>query len=56
MKRMGIFDIWFIYIVVACYRLQSSGARRDLEEADYPLRHPEFRYKTEFQSHDPEVF
>jgi serine/threonine-protein phosphatase 2A regulatory subunit B len=34
----------------------SSGTRRELEEADYPLRHPEFRYKTEFQSHDPEVF
>ncbi|XP_010500752.1 PREDICTED: serine/threonine protein phosphatase 2A 55 kDa regulatory subunit B alpha isoform-like isoform X1 [Camelina sativa] len=32
----------------------SSGTRRDLEETDYPLRHPEFRYKTEFQSHDPE--
>ncbi|KAF8092725.1 hypothetical protein N665_0402s0016 [Sinapis alba] len=34
--------------------LHSSGARKDLEETDYPLRHPEFRYKTEFQSHDPE--
>ncbi|XP_010479665.1 PREDICTED: serine/threonine protein phosphatase 2A 55 kDa regulatory subunit B alpha isoform isoform X2 [Camelina sativa] len=32
----------------------SGGTRRDLEETDYPLRHPEFRYKTEFQSHDPE--
>ncbi|CAN8288272.1 unnamed protein product [Cochlearia groenlandica] len=32
----------------------SSGGRKDLEETDYPLRHPEFRYKTEFQSHDPE--
>ncbi|CAH8311642.1 unnamed protein product [Eruca vesicaria subsp. sativa] len=32
----------------------SGGARRDLEETGYPLRHPEFRYKTEFQSHDPE--
>ncbi|CAA7030046.1 unnamed protein product [Microthlaspi erraticum] len=32
----------------------TSGARRDLEETDYPLRHPEFRYKTEFQSHEPE--
>ncbi|CAH8332625.1 unnamed protein product [Eruca vesicaria subsp. sativa] len=32
----------------------SGGARRDLEDTDYPLRHPEFRYKTEFQSHDPE--
>ncbi|CDY46546.1 BnaA08g01850D [Brassica napus] len=32
----------------------SGGARRDLEEADYPLRHPKVRYKTEFQSHDPE--
>ncbi|XP_048637753.1 serine/threonine protein phosphatase 2A 55 kDa regulatory subunit B alpha isoform isoform X1 [Brassica napus] len=31
----------------------SSGARRDLEETDYPVRHPEFCYKTEFQSHDP---
>ncbi|EOA40230.1 hypothetical protein CARUB_v10008951mg [Capsella rubella] len=32
----------------------STGTRRELEETDYPLRHPEFRYKTEFQSHDPE--
>ncbi|KFK35829.1 hypothetical protein AALP_AA4G042600 [Arabis alpina] len=32
----------------------SSGARRELEVGDYSLRHPEFRYKTEFQSHDPE--
>ncbi|KAL1220924.1 Serine/threonine protein phosphatase 2A 55 kDa regulatory subunit B alpha isoform [Cardamine amara subsp. amara] len=32
----------------------SNGARRDLEETDYPMRHPEFCYKTEFQSHDPE--
>lgn len=23
---------------------------------DYSIRHPEFRYKTEFQSHEPEVF
>lgn len=24
---------------------------------DHPVRiHPEFRYKTEFQSHEPEVF
>ncbi|XP_073035092.1 serine/threonine protein phosphatase 2A 55 kDa regulatory subunit B beta isoform-like [Primulina eburnea] len=28
--------------------------RRDLEMMDYPTRHPEFRYKTEFQSHEPE--
>ncbi|KAL2937665.1 Serine/threonine protein phosphatase 2A 55 kDa regulatory subunit B beta isoform [Bienertia sinuspersici] len=29
--------------------------RRDLERTDYPIsRHPEFRYKTEFQSHEPE--
>ncbi|KAF8050352.1 hypothetical protein N665_1990s0008, partial [Sinapis alba] len=35
-------------------RNSSGGDRRDLEETDYPLRHPEFRYKTEFQSHDPE--
>ncbi|CAA3004206.1 serine threonine phosphatase 2A 55 kDa regulatory subunit B beta isoform-like isoform X2 [Olea europaea subsp. europaea] len=29
--------------------------RRDLERTDYPgSRHPEFRYKTEFQSHEPE--
>ncbi|XP_054780630.1 serine/threonine protein phosphatase 2A 55 kDa regulatory subunit B beta isoform-like isoform X1 [Prosopis cineraria] len=32
-----------------------GGLRRDLERMDYPLsRHPEFRYKTEFQSHEPE--
>ncbi|KAH0849984.1 hypothetical protein HID58_095887 [Brassica napus] len=35
-------------------RNSSGGARRDLEDTDHPLRHPEFRYKTEFQSHDPE--
>ncbi|KAF8388848.1 hypothetical protein HHK36_025528 [Tetracentron sinense] len=32
-----------------------GGHRRDLERMDYPIsRHPEFRYKTEFQSHEPE--
>ncbi|KAK9689983.1 hypothetical protein RND81_09G096100 [Saponaria officinalis] len=25
-----------------------------MERVDYPVRHPEFRYKTEFQSHEPE--
>lgn len=31
------------------------GSRRDLEKLDYTIcRHPEFRYKTEFQSHEPE--
>ncbi|XXG55723.1 hypothetical protein AAC387_Pa03g3325 [Persea americana] len=29
--------------------------RKDLERMDYPVaRYPEFRYKTEFQSHEPE--
>ncbi|KAL9460913.1 hypothetical protein AB3S75_003997 [Citrus x aurantiifolia] len=32
-----------------------GGSRRDLERMDYSTsRHPEFRYKTEFQSHEPE--
>ncbi|KAJ4916056.1 Serine/threonine protein phosphatase 2A 55 kDa regulatory subunit B beta isoform [Raphanus sativus] len=31
-----------------------GGSRRDAEEMDYSVRHPEFRYKTEFQSHEPE--
>ncbi|KAF7814164.1 serine/threonine protein phosphatase 2A 55 kDa regulatory subunit B beta isoform isoform X2 [Senna tora] len=32
-----------------------GGQRRDLERMDYSIsRHPEFRYKTEFQSHEPE--
>ncbi|MBA0865211.1 hypothetical protein Goshw_010103 [Gossypium schwendimanii] len=32
-----------------------AGHWRDLEKMDYPMnRHPEFRYKTEFQSHEPE--
>ncbi|KAI4331269.1 hypothetical protein MLD38_029470 [Melastoma candidum] len=32
-----------------------SGSRRDLERMDDAInRHPEFRYKTEFQSHEPE--
>ncbi|KAM7255873.1 hypothetical protein ACFE04_011614 [Oxalis oulophora] len=36
-------------------RLNHGGPRRDLERMDYPItRHPEFRYKTEFQSHEPE--
>ncbi|KAH9612454.1 hypothetical protein KSS87_011241 [Heliosperma pusillum] len=31
-------------------------SRRDLERTDHPVsRHPEFCYKTEFQSHEPEV-
>ncbi|XP_024979539.1 serine/threonine protein phosphatase 2A 55 kDa regulatory subunit B beta isoform-like [Cynara cardunculus var. scolymus] len=34
---------------------EHGGSRRDLEKTDYPIsRHPEFRYKTEFQSHEPE--
>ncbi|KAL6996357.1 Serine/threonine protein phosphatase 2A 55 kDa regulatory subunit B beta isoform [Sarracenia purpurea var. burkii] len=34
---------------------KDGGSRRDLERMDYPIsRHPEFRYKTEFQSHEPE--
>nr|DAD44469.1 TPA_asm: hypothetical protein HUJ06_002699 [Nelumbo nucifera] len=34
---------------------RDHGFRRDLERMDYPIsRHPEFRYKTEFQSHEPE--
>ncbi|GFZ04245.1 protein phosphatase 2A, regulatory subunit PR55 [Actinidia rufa] len=32
-----------------------GGSRRELERMDYQIsRHPEFRYKTEFQSHEPE--
>ncbi|KAJ0089895.1 hypothetical protein Patl1_13006 [Pistacia atlantica] len=32
-----------------------GGNRKDLEMMDYSIsRHPEFRYKTEFQSHEPE--
>ncbi|XP_059299618.1 serine/threonine protein phosphatase 2A 55 kDa regulatory subunit B beta isoform-like isoform X1 [Lycium ferocissimum] len=34
---------------------EHAGSRRELERMDYPvIRHPEFRYKTEFQSHEPE--
>ncbi|CAA3017244.1 serine threonine phosphatase 2A 55 kDa regulatory subunit B beta isoform isoform X1 [Olea europaea subsp. europaea] len=34
---------------------EHGGNRRDLERMDYTVsRHPEFRYKTEFQSHEPE--
>ncbi|KAF1898500.1 hypothetical protein Lal_00032080 [Lupinus albus] len=32
-----------------------GGSKSDLEKMDYSMnRHPEFRYKTEFQSHEPE--
>ncbi|MQM10960.1 hypothetical protein Taro_043863 [Colocasia esculenta] len=34
--------------------IRDHSSRRDLERLDYPARHPEFRYKTEFQSHEPE--
>ncbi|XP_024972146.1 serine/threonine protein phosphatase 2A 55 kDa regulatory subunit B beta isoform-like isoform X2 [Cynara cardunculus var. scolymus] len=34
---------------------ENGGNRKDLEKTDYSIsRHPEFRYKTEFQSHEPE--
>ncbi|KAJ6758346.1 PROTEIN PHOSPHATASE PP2A REGULATORY SUBUNIT B [Salix koriyanagi] len=37
------------------YTRDHDGNRRDLEKMDFPItRHPEFRYKTEFQSHEPE--
>ncbi|CAM8986297.1 hypothetical protein QQ045_007656 [Rhodiola kirilowii] len=33
----------------------NDTSRKDLEKMDsHPSRHPEFRYKTEFQSHEPE--
>ncbi|WVZ79730.1 hypothetical protein U9M48_027275 [Paspalum notatum var. saurae] len=33
-----------------------NATRRELERQDVPItRHPEFRYKTEFQSHEPEA-
>ncbi|KAL5975589.1 hypothetical protein ACLOJK_019914 [Asimina triloba] len=35
---------------------RGHGHRRDLERLHYSIgRHPEFRYRTEFQSHEPEV-
>ncbi|THU45296.1 hypothetical protein C4D60_Mb02t16340 [Musa balbisiana] len=35
--------------------IRDNGSRKDLEKEDYPItKHPEFRYKTEFQSHEPE--
>ncbi|KAJ0977458.1 hypothetical protein J5N97_012932 [Dioscorea zingiberensis] len=35
--------------------VRDHAQRRDLEMLDNPIsRHPEFRYKTEFQSHEPE--
>ncbi|KAI3684203.1 hypothetical protein L6452_33424 [Arctium lappa] len=34
---------------------ENGGNRKELEKTDYSIsRHPEFRYKTEFQSHEPE--
>ncbi|ONK79101.1 uncharacterized protein A4U43_C01F2950 [Asparagus officinalis] len=36
--------------------VRDHGSRMELERPDYPVtRHPKFRYKTEFQSHEPEV-
>lgn len=34
---------------------KDNACRKEAEKADYSVsRHPEFRYKTEFQSHEPE--
>ncbi|XP_047961256.1 serine/threonine protein phosphatase 2A 55 kDa regulatory subunit B beta isoform-like isoform X3 [Salvia hispanica] len=33
---------------------EHGGNQRELERMDQVSRHPEFRYKTEFQSHEPE--
>ncbi|ONK54796.1 uncharacterized protein A4U43_UnF11230 [Asparagus officinalis] len=36
--------------------VRDHGSRMELERPDYPVtRHPKFRYKTEFQSHEPEL-
>nr|CAB3473481.1 unnamed protein product [Digitaria exilis] len=36
--------------------VKDHACRKEAEKADYSIsRHPEFRYKTEFQSHEPEV-
>ncbi|CAL9090557.1 unnamed protein product [Musa hybrid cultivar] len=35
--------------------VKNYGSRKDMEKQDHSIsRHPEFRYKTEFQSHEPE--
>jgi len=35
--------------------VRDNASWRELERQDVPVtRHPEFRYKTEFQSHEPE--
>ncbi|KAL6882039.1 hypothetical protein ACP4OV_011511 [Aristida adscensionis] len=35
--------------------VKDHGCRKEAEKIDYSIsRHPEFRYKTEFQSHEPE--
>ncbi|KAL5226718.1 hypothetical protein ABZP36_014983 [Zizania latifolia] len=35
--------------------IKDSACRKEAEKGDYSVsRHPEFRYKTEFQSHEPE--
>ncbi|KAK9165804.1 hypothetical protein Scep_000995 [Stephania cephalantha] len=41
---------------IAVLEFLENGCRKDLERTDCPTsRHPEFHYKTEFQSHEPEV-
>lgn len=53
--HLTILASFTIMICLLHCHLQHGGSRRDLERMDYPIRHPEFRYKTEFQSHEPEV-
>lgn len=67
-ERTDTKDVSPFQIIISCFKhnhthshasmcyMQHGVSRRDLEKIDYSIgRHPEFRYKTEFQSHEPEV-
>ena len=46
----------FIHIVSEYLNVTQFRPRKELEGTDASIsRHPEYRYKTEFQSHEPEV-
>ncbi|XP_020398497.1 serine/threonine protein phosphatase 2A 55 kDa regulatory subunit B beta isoform [Zea mays] len=56
-KLLQVIKLYLMhYALASVYENQVAHAcRKDAEKADHSIsRHPEFRYKTEFQSHEPE--
>ena len=55
LRDMWMFFVWQVFELLLNLNVQQR-TRRELEKVDsMGPRHPEYRYSTEFQSHEPEV-